>query len=78
MSTCKINNDTDITVSFPPMSLNEVNGTTNAVTTPVGLSCDYYQGTPYIQVTDSTLSGIGDNVLQTNIERMRITLYQGN
>jgi minor pilin subunit PapF len=75
---CKVNNNTDFTVSFPPMSLYEVDGATNAVTTPLSLSCDYYQGTPYIRITGTTLSGAGDNVLQTNIEGLGIALYQGN
>jgi minor pilin subunit PapF len=77
---CVINNDTGIKVSFGEMSLYEVDGEKNAKTTSVNVTCDYYQGTPYIFVGGAQLSGAGDNVLKTtgaNPSTLGIALYQG-
>ena len=78
---CKINgNDAEIQVSFDKMSLYEVDGYKNAKTKTVTISCDYYQGTPYILVNGAMLSGVGGNVLKTtgaNPSMLGIALYQG-
>ncbi len=75
---CRINgNNADIDVTFPAMSLYEVDGIKNPVTKTVSVICDYYEGKPYIRVTGTPLSGAGDNVLQTNILGLGIALYQG-
>lgn len=78
---CKINgNDAEIQVSFDKISLYEVDGYKNAKTKTITVSCDYYQGTPYIRMDGTTLSGVGDNVLKTtgaNPSTLGIALYQG-
>ncbi len=78
---CKINgNDAVIQVPFDKMSLYEVDGYKNAQTKTVTVSCDYYQGTPYIRIDGTVLSGAGDNVLKTtgvNSSTLGIALYQG-
>ena len=78
---CEINGGTDISVDFGKMSLHDVDGQKNAQTKTVTVSCDYYQGTPYIRVDGAVLSGAGDNVLQTtgaNSLMLGIALYQGD
>lgn len=79
---CKINgNDTEIQVPFGKMSLYDVNGQNNAQTKTVTVSCDYYQGTPYVRIDGPVLQGAGDNVLQTtgvNPSALGIALYQGS
>ncbi|MCU6345181.1 fimbrial protein [Escherichia coli] len=78
---CKINNDADIQISFGKISLREVDGYKNVVTKTVSITCEYYQGVPYIRVDGSVLSGAGDNVLETtgiNASSLGIALYQGN
>ncbi|ELJ5446029.1 fimbrial protein [Salmonella enterica] len=78
---CKINgNDAEIQVAFDGMSLYDVDGYKNAKTKTVTVSCDYYQGTPYIRMDGTVLSGAGDNVLETagaNPSTLGIALYQG-
>ncbi|MBZ8951201.1 fimbrial protein [Escherichia coli] len=78
---CKINgNDTEIQVSFDKMSLYEVDGYKNAKTKTVTVSCDNYQGTPYIRIDGTVLQGAEKNVLQTtgaNPSALGIALYQG-
>ncbi|TQO04890.1 UNVERIFIED_ORG: minor pilin subunit PapF [Citrobacter freundii] len=78
---CKINgNNAEIQVPFGKMSLYEVDGRKNAQTKTVTVSCDYYQGTPYIRVDGTVLPGAGDNVLKTtgaNPSTLGIALYQG-
>lgn len=79
---CKINgNDTEIQVPFGKMSLYDVNGQNNAQTKTVTVSCDYYQGTPYVRIDGTVLQGAGNNVLQTtgaNPSALGIALYQGD
>ncbi|MEC9534032.1 fimbrial protein [Escherichia marmotae] len=79
---CKINgNDAEILVSFGDMSLYDVDGQNNKQTEELRVSCDYYQGTPYIRVDGAVLQGAGDNVLQTtgaNPSTLGIALYQGS
>lgn len=78
---CKINgNDAEIQVPFGKMSLYDVDGQNNAQTKTVTVSCDYYQGTPYIRIDGTVLQGAGDNVLKTtgaNPSTLGIALYQG-
>ncbi|WP_218077226.1 fimbrial protein [Escherichia coli] len=78
---CKINgNDEDVKVYFDKIPLYEVDGYKNAKTKTVTVSCDYYQGTPYIRMEGAMLSGAGDNVLKTtgaNSSTLGIALYQG-
>ncbi|EBG4357932.1 fimbrial protein [Salmonella enterica subsp. enterica] len=78
---CKINNDALVTVSFGKISLRTVDGTQSAVSKTLDVSCDYYQGTPYIVVGGSAMTGVVDNnVLETtgdNAGRLGIALYQG-
>lgn len=79
---CKINNnDSEIKISFNRISLYEVNGYKNAKTKTVTVNCNYYQGTPYIRIDGTVLSGAGDNVLKTtgiNASVLGIALYQGD
>ncbi|EFO1599851.1 fimbrial protein [Escherichia coli] len=79
---CKINgNDTEIQVHFGRMSLYDVDGQKNAQTKNVTVSCDYYQGTPYIRIDGTVLQGAGDNVLKTtgaNPSALGIALFQGS
>ncbi|WP_105517667.1 fimbrial protein [Escherichia coli] len=79
---CIINgSDSEILVSFDKMSLYEVDGYKNAKTKTVSVSCDYYQGTPYIRIDGTMLSGAGNNVLKTtgaNPSTLGIALYQGS
>lgn len=80
VSPCTINNDTDIQVSFGTMSVSEVDGYNNAKNTVVIVKCEGYEGTPYIQVGGTVLSGAGNNVLKTNGDNessLGIALYQG-
>ncbi|EHY3137002.1 fimbrial protein [Escherichia coli] len=78
---CKINgNDAEIHIPFGKMSLYDVDGQNNAQTKTVTVSCDYYQGAPYIRIDGTVLQGAGDNVLQTtgaNSSTLGIALYQG-
>ncbi|EHN1447289.1 fimbrial protein [Escherichia coli] len=79
---CKINgDDTEIQISFDKISLYEVDGYKNAKTKTVTVTCNYYQGTPYIRMDGAVLSGAGDNVLKTsgaNALTLGIALYQGS
>ncbi|HAX5209942.1 TPA: fimbrial protein [Escherichia coli] len=80
VSTCRINSDTEIQVSFGEMSLYDVDGQKNAQTKTVTVDCDSDQGTPYIRIDGTVLQGAGDNVLQTtgaNSSTLGIALYQG-
>lgn len=79
---CKINGDTaaGILVDFDKISLYEVDGRNHAKTTAVTVSCDYYQGTPYIRLEGGELR-TGDNILKTagaNDTALGIALYQGS
>ena len=78
---CKINgNDAEINIHFGKMSLYDVNGQNNARTKTVTVSCDYYQGMPYIRIDGAVLQGAGDNVLKTtgaNPSTLGVALYQG-
>lgn len=78
---CKINgNDAEIQVSFGKMSLYDVDGQKNAQTKTFTVSCEYYQGTPYIRIGGPVLQGARDNVLKTsgvNSSTLGIALYQG-
>lgn len=78
---CKINgNDAEINIHFGKMSLYDVDGQKNAQTKTVTVSCDYYQGTPYIRIDGAVLQGAGDNVLKTtgaNPSTLGVALYQG-
>lgn len=65
---------------FGYMSLYDVNGQNNAQTKTVTVSCDSYQGTPYIRIDGTVLKGAENNVLQTtgtNSSTLGIALYQG-
>lgn len=79
---CKINgNDAEINIHFGKMSLYDVDGQKNAQTKTVTVSCDYYQGTPYIRIDGAVLQGAGDNVLKTtgaNPSTLGVALYQGD
>ncbi|HAO0324564.1 TPA: fimbrial protein [Escherichia coli] len=78
---CKINgNDAEIYISFDKMSLYDVDGQKNSRTKTVTVSCDNYQGTPYIRIDGTVLQGAEKNVLQTtgaNPSTLGIALYQG-
>lgn len=78
---CKIDGNTsEIKVPFGNMLLYDVDGQKNAQTKSVTVSCDYYQGTPYIMIEGTMLQGAGDNVLKTtgaNPSTLGIALYQG-
>ncbi|MFG3962993.1 fimbrial protein [Escherichia coli] len=78
---CKINgNDVEIQVSFGKMSLYDVDGQKNAQTKTVTVSCDYYQGIPYIRIDGAAFHGGRNNVLKTagaNSSILGIALYQG-
>lgn len=78
---CKINgNDTEIQVSFGKISLYDLDGQKNAQTKTITVSCEHYQGTPYIRIDGVVLQGAGDNVLKTtgaNPSTLGIALYQG-
>lgn len=78
---CKINNDAVVTVPFGKVSLQTVDGVQSSVSKTLDVSCDYYQGMPYIVVTGSAMTGVAsNNVLDTtgvNAGRLGIALYQG-
>ncbi|HBC5825931.1 TPA: fimbrial protein [Escherichia coli] len=79
---CKIKNDTDFKVSFGKISLQKVDGRNYAQPTTVDVSCEYFQGKPFIRLSGRTgqLSGAPDNVLKTtgaNPSALGIALYQG-
>ncbi|MUN34670.1 fimbrial protein [Escherichia coli] len=79
---CKIKNDTDFKVSFGKIALQKVDGQNYAQPTTVEVSCEYFQGKPYIRLSGGTgqLSGAPDNVLNTtgaNPSALGIALYQG-
>ncbi|CAD5645037.1 minor pilin subunit PapF [Escherichia coli] len=78
---CKIDNDAgDIHVDFGKISLYDVDGRQNAQTKTVTVSCEYYQGTPYVKIEGEELR-TGDNILKTkgaNESTLGIALYQGN
>lgn len=80
---CKIKNDTDFKVSFGKIALQKVDGRNYAQPTTVEVSCEYFQGKPYIRLSGGTgqLSGAPDNVLNTtgaNPSALGIALYQGD
>lgn len=80
---CKIKNDTDFNVSFGKIALQKVDGLNYAQPTTVDISCEYFQGKPYIFLSGGTgqLSGAPDNVLNTtgaNSSVLGIALYQGD
>ena len=79
---CKIKNDTDFKVFFDKIALQKVDGQNYAKSTTVEVSCEYFQGKPYIRLSGGTgqLSGAPDNVLKTtgaNPSTLGIALYQG-
>lgn len=78
---CKINgNDAEIQMHFGKMSLYDVDGQKNSQTKVVTVSCDYYQGMPYILIDGAVFYGGRDNVLKTtgvNLSTLGIALYQG-
>lgn len=79
---CKIKNNTDFKVSFGKIALQKVDGRNYAKVTTVDVSCEYFQGKPYIRLSGGTgkLSGAPDNVLKTigvNSSVLGIALYQG-
>lgn len=80
---CKIRNDTNFNVSFGKILLNKVDGQNYAQSTTVDVSCEYFEGKPYILLSGGTghLSGAPNNVLKTtggNSSALGIALYQGN
>ena len=80
---CKIKNDTDFKVPFGNIPLQKVDGKSFAQPTTMEVSCEYFQGIPYIRLSGGTgqLSGAPDNVLKTtgaNPATLGIALYQGN
>ncbi len=80
---CKINNDTDFNVSFGKIALQKVDGQNYAQSKTVEVSCEYFQGKPYIHLSGGTgqLSGAPEYVLGTtgnNSSTLGIALYQGD
>ena len=79
---CKVNSDADFKVSFGKVPLQKVDGSNYAKTTTVNVSCEYFQGKPYIRLSGGTghLQGAPENVLNTtgaNPSVLGIALYQG-
>lgn len=77
---CKIN-DTDIQFSFGRLSLYEIDGHQNAVTKTISVSCEYYQGTPYLHFDGERVFDSVGNILKTtgvNASTLGIALYQGH
>ncbi|ELY3087347.1 fimbrial protein [Klebsiella aerogenes] len=79
---CKINNDADFNVSFGKISLQSVDGDTYTKSVSINVTCENFQGKPYIYLSGGTgqLPGAPDNVLNTNgvnKSALGIALYQG-
>ena len=78
---CNVNNSGTIEVDFgniPVTALTNGNNAGYLKQQSVPVTCDYYQGTPYVRVTGTQLSGAGTNVLATSTSRFGIALYQGS
>lgn len=75
---CTINNGGTIDVDFGDISVTDVANARNEKTLDVPVTCVYYQGTPYVKITGTQLSGAASNILATNISNFGIALYQGN
>lgn len=78
---CEINYGTDFNVSFGKMSLHDVDGNNNAVIKTVNVTCEYYEGIPYIWMGGVALPGAGEHVLETtgvNSSALGVALYQGS
>ncbi|MEZ2578501.1 fimbrial protein [Buttiauxella ferragutiae] len=63
---CTVNNNSLISVDFGDMQIQKVDGQSYARTVTVPVECSYYTGTPYVNITGTSLSGAPGNVLATN------------
>lgn len=75
---CTVNNGQTIEVDFGDVPVTDVTNSQFRQKKDVAVTCTYYQGTPYIKVTGTQLTGAGTNVLSTNISNFGIALYQGD
>lgn len=80
--TCKIENDSDFSVHFGKLSLQKVDGKNYAKSITVNLTCDYFQGVPYIRLRGEVGGGgAPGNVINTigaNASALGIALYSGD
>ncbi|WP_293602433.1 fimbrial protein [Pluralibacter sp.] len=74
---CIVNNGGNIDVDFGSVSVTDVTNARNVKTLSVPVTCTYYQGTPYVRVRGTQLSGAASNILATDVSRFGIALYQG-
>ncbi|HCH9097553.1 TPA: fimbrial protein [Salmonella enterica] len=75
---CTVNNGQAIEVDFGDIPVSDVANSRYRQKKDVPVKCTYYQGTPYIRVTGSQLTGAGTHVLRTDISNFGIALYQGD
>lgn len=74
---CTINSNANIDVDFGNVSVMDVANVDNIKTFSVPVNCTYYEGTPYVKVIGTQLSGAASNILATDINDFGIALYQG-
>ncbi|EEE1598519.1 fimbrial protein [Salmonella enterica] len=75
---CTVNNGQSIEVDFGDVPVTDVTNSKFRQKKDIAVTCTYYQGTPYIKMTGTQLTGAGTNVLKTNISNFGIALYQGD
>ncbi|EDM5312995.1 TPA: fimbrial protein [Salmonella enterica subsp. enterica serovar Typhimurium] len=75
---CTVNNGQTIEVNFGDVPVSDVTNSRYRQKKDVTVTCTYYQGTPYIKITGTQLTGAGTHVLRTNISNFGIALYQGD
>ncbi|PVZ88854.1 fimbrial protein [Serratia sp. S1B] len=78
---CNVNGGNTITVDFGQVSILNVNGVSGAKPTTIPIKCNYYRGTPHVQVIATQLAGAPSNVLKANAgsnQNFGIALYMGN
>lgn len=79
---CVVNNNSTISVDFGSVDATSVDGTQNAKSTTVPVSCAYYANSvAKVLVSGTAMVGAGSNVLQTasgpNMASLGVALYQG-
>ncbi|HGJ4005436.1 TPA: fimbrial protein [Salmonella enterica subsp. enterica] len=75
---CTVNKGQTIDVNFVDIPVSDVVNTRFRQKKDIPVTSAYYQGTPYIRMTGTQLTGAGTNVLMTNISNFGIALYQGD
>lgn len=75
---CTVNNNQTIEVDFGNIPVTDLGNAAFRQKKAVPVTCTYFQGTPYVKVAGTALTGAGNNVLVTNVTNFGIALYQGD